>query len=64
MNDRPGLLTIYLQLMKLRVVVLLQITAICAIVAHDLMVRSDAISGDRTWLDTLQACLITMVGGH
>tara|TARA_B100000401_G_scaffold437561_1_gene383471 strand:+ start:1902 stop:2978 length:1077 start_codon:yes stop_codon:yes gene_type:complete len=63
MNDRPGLFTIYLQLMKLRVVVLLQITAICAIVAHDLMVRSDAISGDRTWLDTLQACLITLVGG-
>tara|TARA_B100001778_G_scaffold101035_2_gene82484 strand:+ start:660 stop:1739 length:1080 start_codon:yes stop_codon:yes gene_type:complete len=63
MNDRPGLFTIYLQLMKLRVVVLLQITAICAIVAHDLMVRSDAISGDRTWLDTLQACIITLVGG-
>ena len=42
MNEKPGLFTIYLQLMKLRVVVLLQITAICAIVAHDLMVRSDA----------------------
>jgi len=63
MNDKPGLLTIYLQLMKLRVVVLLQITAICAIVAHDLMVRSDAISGDRTWMDTLQACLVTLLGG-
>ena len=49
--------------MKLRVVVLLQITAICAIVAHDLMVRSDAISGDRAWMDTLQACLVTLVGG-
>ena len=32
----------------------LQITAICAIIAHDLMVRSDAISGDRSWLDTLK----------
>ena len=42
---------------------LLQITAICAIVAHDLMVRSDAISGDRTWMDTLQACLVTLLGG-
>ena len=63
MNDKPGLLTIYLQLMKLRVVVLLQITAICAIVAHDLMVRSDAISGDRTWMDTLQACMVTLLGG-
>jgi len=63
MNDKPGLFTIYLQLMKLRVVVLLQITAICAIIAHDLMVRSDSISGDRTWLDTLQACLVTLLGG-
>ena len=63
MNDKPGLFTIYLQLMKLRVVVLLQITAICAIIAHDLMVRSDAISGDRTWFDTLQACLVTLLGG-
>ena len=63
MNDKPGLFTIHLQLMKLRVVVLLQITAICAIVAHDLMVRSDAISGDRTWLDTLQASLVTLLGG-
>ena len=63
MNEKPGLFTIYLQLMKLRVVVLLQITAICAIVAHDLMVRSDAIPGDRTWMDTLQASLVTLLGG-
>lgn len=49
--------------MKLRVVILLQITAICAIVAHDLMVRSDSISGDRTWVDTIEACIITIVGG-
>ncbi len=63
MNDRPGIFQIYFQLMKLRVVILLQITAICAIVAHDLMVRSDAISGDRTWIDTLQSCIITIVGG-
>ena len=63
MNNQPGLLTIYLQLMKLRVVVLLQITAICAILAHDLMARSDAIPGDRTWFDTLQSCLVTLLGG-
>ena len=63
MSDKPSLLKIYLQLMKLRVVILLQITAICAIVAHDLLVRSDAIQGDRTWMDTLQACIVTLVGG-
>ena len=63
MNDHPSLFRIYLQLMKLRVVVLLQITAICAILAHDLMVRSDAIPGDRTWLETLEACLVTLLGG-
>ena len=63
MNDHPSLFRIYLQLMKLRVVVLLQITAICAILAHDLMVRSDAITGDRTWLETLEACLVTLLGG-
>ena len=49
--------------MKLRVVILLQITAVCAILAHDLMVRSDSISGDRTWLDTIEACVVTIVGG-
>ena len=64
MNDnKPSLLKIYFQLMKLRVVILLQITAICAILAHDLMVRNNAITGDRTWFDTGFACLITVVGG-
>ena len=63
MNDKPNIFKIYLQLMKLRVVILLQITAICAIVAHDLMVRSDSISGDRTWIDTFEACIVTIVGG-
>ena len=63
MNEKPSLFKIYLQLMKLRVVILLQITAICAILAHDLMVRSNSISGDRTWLDTIEACIVTIVGG-
>ena len=62
-EEKPNLLTIYLQLMKLRVVILLQITAICAILAHDLLVRSNTLSGDRTWFDTLQACGITILGG-
>ncbi|MAS57684.1 MAG: protoheme IX farnesyltransferase [Euryarchaeota archaeon] len=63
MNDKPNIFKIYLQLMKLRVVILLQVTAICAILAHDLMVRSDSISGDRTWIDTFEACIVTIVGG-
>ena len=63
MSEKPGIVTVYFQLMKLRVVILLQITAICAIIAHDLMVRSESISGDRTWTDTLEACIVTLVGG-
>ncbi len=63
MNNRPGTLQIYFQLMKLRVVILLQITALCAIIAHDLMVRSESIPGDRTWFDTLESCIVTLVGG-
>ena len=64
MNDnKPSLLKIYFQLMKLRVVILLQITALCAILAHDLMVRNNAITGDRTWYDTGFSCLITVLGG-
>jgi protoheme IX farnesyltransferase len=49
--------------MKLRVVILLQITAICAILAHDLMVRNGSLEGDRTWYETLYACVITLAGG-
>lgn len=63
MSETPSLLKIYLQLMKLRVVILLQITAICAIIAHDLLVRSEVLVGDRTWMETLEACLFTILGG-
>ncbi len=62
-DDHPGMPTVLLQLMKLRVVVLLQVTAICAILAHDLLVRYDSIDGDRTWLDTLWTSFVTLVGG-
>ena len=62
-DDHPGMPTVLLQLMKLRVVVLLQVTAICAILAHDLLVRYGSIDGDRTWLDTLWASFVTLVGG-
>ena len=62
-EQAPSLFKIYLQLMKLRVVILLQITAICAILAHDIMVRNGSLSGDRSWMDTLIASLVTLVGG-
>ncbi len=62
-DTKPNLPTICFQLMKLRVVILLQITAVCAILAHDLMVRSDALAGDRTWIDTILAILVTLLGG-
>ena len=62
-DDHPGMPTVLLQLMKLRVVVLLQVPAICAILAHDLLVRYGSIDGDRTWLDTLWTSFVTLVGG-
>ena len=62
-EETPSLFKIYLQLMKLRVVILLQVTAICAILAHDIMVRNGSLSGDRSWMDTLIASLVTLAGG-
>ena len=59
----PGMLNVLLQLMKLRVIVLLQVTAVCAILVHDLLARHDLISIDRTWMDTLNTILITVVAG-
>ena len=38
-DNHPGWFSVFLQLMKLRVIVLLQITAICAILVHDLLSR-------------------------
>ena len=64
-NDihHPGWIKVFVRLMKLRVIVLLQITAICAILVHDLLARHDLIDIDRSWGDTLAASLITVVGG-
>ena len=52
-----------MELMKLRVIVLLQITAICAILIHNALVRNEVIDGSRTWLDTLFAICLTLLGG-
>jgi len=63
LSPHPGWFTVFIQLMKLRVIVLLQITAICAILVHDMLSRHGLIEVDRTWYDTLYACMITVVGG-
>jgi len=59
----PGWIKVFIKLMKLRVIVLLQITAICAILVHDLLSRHYLIDIDRSWNDTLYASLITIIGG-
>ena len=59
----PGWPKVFIRLMKLRVIVLLQITAICAILVHDLLARHGLIDVTRTWEDTFNASLITVIGG-
>ena len=54
---------VFLQLMKLRVIVLLQVTAVCSILVHDLLARHDLLNIDRTWMDTVQTIIITVVAG-
>ena len=62
-TPHPGMLKVMIQLMKLRVIVLLQVTAICAILVHDALARYDLILSERTWADTIIACIVTVVGG-
>jgi protoheme IX farnesyltransferase len=60
----PPLPFIWLRLMKVRVIVLLQITAICAVLIHDLLDRKGIIDGGgRSWLDTLQTSFWVFLGG-
>ena len=59
----PGTLNVMMQLMKLRVIVLLQITALCAILVHDSLARHGLLDVERTWEETLWVSLITVVGG-
>ena len=59
----PGWPKVFVRLMKLRVIVLLQITAICAILVHDLLSRHGLIDVHRSWGDTLYASVITVIGG-
>ena len=62
-SSHPGWLSVFIKLMKLRVIILLQITAICAILVHDMLARHELIDIERTWQDTFFASLITIVGG-
>ena len=62
-RPHPGTLKVMMQLMKLRVIVLLQITALCAILVHDTFARYGVMDIDRTWGQTLWVSLITVVGG-
>ena len=62
-ESQPSLPSLFIKLMKLRVIVLLQITAICAILVHDSLARYDLIDIERTWFDTLYTSLVTLAGG-
>ncbi|MEC9336232.1 MAG: UbiA family prenyltransferase, partial [Candidatus Thermoplasmatota archaeon] len=59
---------LWLSLLKLRVVVLLQVTAIGAILAHDIgdrqLLRAMFVGNEaRTWAETLETALVVLVGG-
>ena len=61
-------LRLWLSLLKLRVVVLLQVTAIAAILAHDLvdrqLLRTMVVGNDpRSWAQTLETALVVLLGG-
>ena len=62
-EGQPSLISLFIKLMKLRVIVLLQITAICAILVHDSLARYDLINVERSWFDTLWTSFITLIGG-
>lgn len=65
MSEARSLPQALIALMKLRVVVLLQITAVCAILVHDLLLRYGALGAlpQRTWTDTATAMALTLVAG-
>ncbi|MGB1798471.1 MAG: heme o synthase [Candidatus Poseidoniaceae archaeon] len=62
-EGQPSLISLFIKLMKLRVIVLLQLTAICAILVHDSLARYDLIDVERSWFDTLWTSFITLIGG-
>ena len=58
--EKPSLLKIYWILMKTRVVLLLQATAICGILTYDLKEGYDS---GRDYIDSLWTCLVVLLGG-
>ena len=50
--------SVLVQLMKLRVILLLQVTAICSVFIHDLLVRAEVMAHPegRRWIQTLSTC--------
>jgi protoheme IX farnesyltransferase len=59
----PGWPKVFMRLMKLRVIVLLQVTAVCAILVHDLLARHSLLDVQRTWTDTMYTIGLTVVAG-
>ena len=60
-TDRPSILEIYWILMKPRVIVLLQITAVCAIAVHDMLAADNLL--DLDWSSLLSTSAVILVGG-
>ena len=58
--EKPSLLKIYWILMKTRVVLLLQATAICGILTYDL---KEGYNSGRDYTDSLWTCLVVLLGG-
>ena len=59
----PGWPAVFIRLMKLRVIVLLQVTAVCAIFVHDLLARHGLLDVKRSWADTVYTVALTVVAG-
>ena len=57
--------SVLVQLMKLRVILLLQVTAICSVFIHDLLVRAEVMAHPegRRWIQTLSTCWLVPLGG-
>ena len=60
MADRPSILEIYWILMKTRVVLLLQATAICGVLVYDFKEGYDS---GRDYVDSLVSCAVVLIGG-
>ena len=59
----PGWPKVFMRLMKLRVIVLLQVTAVCAILVHDLLARHGLLDVQRSWTETAYTVALTVVAG-